>query len=831
MGNDTTETRRRRRRRGGGSGGSETQHNAVKRIEKSFSYNNNNNKCTTTTTSLLVLGTGLVLALYANTMVRYWTYRYLPMQDLWPIDMPLMTKTLKERGRLWGTYRPGVYFGVRAKEPLSTLMGLMWANPEDYNALHSIRHEAQQGDGLKKWGWQAHDGEAFGRQTLQDGDVGFEMQWIRSESQDEDWTSRIHAYPLDASSTHDKPMTFFVYFANQDGDKVSLDPAGVAEAISRQSRVQATGCSFSSSDWCAYIRPLDTFKGAVHYFGATTRDFHNLTDLVREGLVESLMQQRASGATEYSLVLPNGVEEGSNVGVIQITAVLPMTIDVAFVKGGITPHSRQALERAESLSGGALTGHLEKRERAFETKFDSIFRHLDSSYNVSKYALSNMLGGIGYWYGHSRVKVGDEVLPLWDRPLLSAVPSRPFFPRGFLWDEGFHQLLIHKWNPSISREILSHWLDLMAASGWIAREQILGMESRVRVPDEFVPQSPDAANPPTLFLVLSEMARMVSTGQDYAERENDLKFLKIAWPRLDAWFSWYHTSQSGPLPGSYRWRGRNGETDKELNPKTLTSGLDDYPRASHPSPDERHVDLRCWMALAARAMARISEATGASTKKQQYYKSLADTLEDYDELKKLHWDEEQGVFADVGHDTLDVVLEELVGANGHVVSWSRVINGSTPKFGFVKHIGYVTMFPLALQLIPKEAPEMHLYLDLLSNPNHIWSPFGLRSLSASSSLYNKKNTPHDPPYWRGAIWINMNYLTVRALRETYSLSNDPIIAKRSKELADALSKNIVSTISSQYEQNGFVYENYDDANGHGKGCHPFTGWTALVAML
>lgn len=91
------------------------------------------------------------------------------------------------------------------------------------------------------------------------------------------------------------------------------------------------------------------------------------------------------------------------------------------------------------------------------------------------------MGGIGYWYGSSLVDVGNGTrIELWKAPLLSAVPSRSFFPRGFLWDEGFHHLLIRRWDPAKSRRILAHWLDLMTDSGWIPREQILGQEARSR---------------------------------------------------------------------------------------------------------------------------------------------------------------------------------------------------------------------------------------------------------------------------------------------------------------------------------------------------------------
>ena len=40
--------------------------------------------------------------------------------------------------------------------------------------------------------------------------------------------------------------------------------------------------------------------------------------------------------------------------------------------------------------------------------------------------------------------------------------------------------------------------------------QILGTEARSRVPEEFIVQQPDSANPPTLFLALAQMADQIA---------------------------------------------------------------------------------------------------------------------------------------------------------------------------------------------------------------------------------------------------------------------------------------------------------------------------------
>ena len=158
---------------------------------------------------------------------------------------------------------------------------------------------------------------------------------------------------------------------------------------------------------------------------------------------------------------------------------------------------------------------------------------------------------------------------------------------------------------SVGRIISTSWVHM----------QILGEEARARVPADFLVQSPDVANPPTLFLSLADMAQRVAStsSQQESDTQEELAFLKAgaaaqslrillgpspawqqpiaeaeqgmtvtegsslfsaAYPRLLAWFEWFERTQTGPVPGSFRWRGREHavQWDSELNKKTFASG-------------------------------------------------------------------------------------------------------------------------------------------------------------------------------------------------------------------------------------------------------------------
>lgn len=529
--------------------------------------------------------------------------------------------------------------------------------------------------------------------------------------------------------------------------------------------------------------------------------------------------------------------------VFQIIGEFPFTTDIALISGTDSDSSRIE-ERVSMLTGISLSNQLKYKEQEFDEKFEKIFHlaeKVDSeSISVGKAAVGNLIGGIGYFYGQSKIAVSRilnlrervNYLPYWPAELYTSVPSRSFFPRGFLWDEGFHQLIIWRWDIHISLDIIGHWLDLMNVDGWIPREQILGAEALSRVPEEFVPQHPTNGNPPTLFLALNDIINSLKNNEFTAmDRSEISQFLERAFVRLEAWFHWFNTTQSGKQMSSYYWHGRDNRTTVELNPKTLSSGLDDYPRASHPSADERHLDLRCWMLLAADCMHSIQELLDKESKPGMNYGSTAKSLSDFELLNQLHFDDALSAYFDFGNHTEKVQLKWKELEAEHNYAARQLVRHvlERPVLRLVPHIGYVSLFPFMGRIIPSGSWILEKQLELISNRSLLWTNYGLRSLAKTSSLYMKRNTEHDPPYWRGPVWINMNYRILSALHH-YSKENGPYQAK-AKAIYEELRSNLIRNIVRNYQESGFLWEQYDQTKGKGKGAHPFTGWTSLVVLI
>lgn len=708
------------------------------------------------------------------------------------------------------------------------------------------------------------------------------------------------------------------------------------------------------------------FPIGVHSLGLQRDSLAKLPDDVRGGVMRSLREQRAAGATSYSMKLPDDAEPDSNLAVVQLLIFAPAEVELTWIAqqapkraertpggarkgvdlgvfGGRVPgpplgvdleqgiesdswgrpieayleRSRRGtgeastsapygsfaaqdllwMARRDALAGWSLTDALAVADAAFKSRAHAAFglgpahgsaaellssavgdmgaSHADAlaeagladvrasgkagedasqrnplaphdgvahpgipelRASTARSAVANLLGGLSYASGAlltrlpcapetstGELAVGapaDPSLALGpEGSLFSATPGRANFAHGFLWDEGFHMLVLRRWDPSLAREVLASWLDTQLASGWIPREQIRGPEARARVPDEFIPQDPAVANPPSLFLPVEEMA--VAAEADPGGP--DAAFLRAAWPRLAAWHAWLARSQRGELPGSFRWRGRDAGA-VERNPKTLASGLDDFPRASHPTKDERHVDLYCWVALASRTLARAGRALGVAARELEPIERLSRQLHNVTLLDELHLDASVGLYRDWGLHSSDVALVHDR-TTGQTTRRAR----TPPRLSFVPEDGYVGLFPFALRLLPPSHAVVGASLELMADPARLASPAGVRSLSRLAPHYEAWNTKHDPPYWRGTVWVNVNALLVRAC-DWYAAQPGPF-ARRAADVGADLRIKLLETIEDEHSRTGFFWEQYNDTTAQGRGAKPFTGWTALYALL
>ncbi|MBW0480168.1 hypothetical protein O181_019883 [Austropuccinia psidii MF-1] len=774
---------------------------------------------------------------------------------------------------LWGTYRPNLYFGLRPRQANSLMHGMMWFGAQNFQSFSRARHSCEQSDELLGYGFNKHDGRNFASHYLKDELNNFELkvQLLKVPGGEfgGSWGLRINGVKLN----EDRParISLINYFGLDGLGSLQLESEEDEEGV--DGPVKFSGSTTQLGDFTIRIVDSPSNEPVVGHhnaedFGEKLSRTQYLGVQLPSGSVwkakESIMaaiQEYAQPLVEkytpenapdpgFVLSLPNEIRYGSNLYAIQKVYDCPFELDIYFDGDG-----------APKLDSPGLSAGLVAASEAFDRRFKFTFPKIVSEYaepqqNMAKEMVSSMIGGIGYFYGASIVDrnfahdYDDDGLLLSgnsdnddgsetrkhmpemteDRELFTATPSRSFFPRGFYWDEGFHLAMIGAWDNDLSLEILQSWIQLIDRDGWVGREQILGDEARSKVPPEFQIQYSNHANPPTLTMaVISYIKRLkrfqgknalldLDTGLDFNQQVFNEKagreeisnkflvnpqlaksFLMSIYHKLKLHYEWFRETQVGQIrewgresrskTEGYRWRGR---TEKHV----LTSGIDDYPRGL-PHPGELHLDLICWMGFFTRTMRSIAEFIGEEDDAMEYDKIYSAIVGNIDDL---HWNEERKMYCDVS------------------------VNEDGESY-FECHKGYISIFPFLLGLVSPQSPKLGSLLEDIRDPEGIWSDFGLRSLALSDRYFGE-----DENYWRGPIWIPMNYMALNSLYTLYAKEPGPY-QTQAASLYQELRENVVNNVFKEWERTGFTWEQYDALNGKGKRSKPFTGWTSLVAMM
>ncbi|KAF3920501.1 hypothetical protein ABW20_dc0107870 [Dactylellina cionopaga] len=758
---------------------------------------------------------------------------------------------------LWGPYNPSLYFGMRPRIPKSLNIGLIWGNVEDYQtSQQSFRHTCEQGDDMKGYGWVEYDVRTGGKQVIHDEgnkiDIEINLVKIPGGKNGGSWGARVNGKLRPGAPETVKTTTFF--WAALEGDGwMSLE--NEPDKLGLTGPVKLKGNSPGLDDF-----HIEVTEGPKTNSAPTNLDSRLEEELEGEHDISRSLYRTAMYPVEHvwriknilflelktrfekimahfgaenlpppwqTMTFPPSYGEG-NVHFVQKVFEGPFEFDILFSSDSAS----------KPITSKIVTEKIKENESSFGARFDRTFKRF-APFNTEKYEnfarelFSNLLGGIGFFHGDSlvdRSEYLEDEEGFWEAAkanrekdlgelegpstLYTSIPSRPFFPRGFLWDEGFHLLPVIEWDVDLAMDIVKSWFNLIDDNGWIAREQILGEEARSKVPKEFQTQYPHYANPPTLLLVLTRFIEkwVNHTNHQQPSLQGDISqimeqmaefgaepYLRKIYPLLRRQYYWFRDTQSGEIrtydrtafssKEGYRWRGR-------APGYCLTSGIDDYPRAEPPHPGELHVDLISWMAFSARLIKNIAIALGEMDDAREYGRHEEAMLHNIDDL---HWNKEHGCYCDA---TVDSFEESI-----HVC-----------------HVGYVSIFPFLLGLLPHDSEKLGSILNIIGDEEQLWSPFGLRSLSRQDEFYSKGEN-----YWRGPIWVNMNYLAILRLKEYGSVEGP--YQKQAAKLYKELRVNVVNNVFRVWEKTGFAWEQYEQETGNAKGVQHFLGWTSLVVNI
>lgn len=635
------------------------------------------------------------------------------------------------------------------KVPIALSYPLILAKSQD------LRHTCEQDEGMAGYGWTAYDARKGGMQMINDTGNKLDLitQFAKVSGGDDGngkWGLRVKGIPRVNARDHQK--TTMIFYLGSEDPNSKMKCTDVHKINRSNSDVICDGTTVGLSNFKVEISARRPDSGSLQ--NTSVKSLTVPADTIWQA--KSIFTNQLTGSESQEGMIANDPGDG-NLHFVQKSFDGGFEFDVLF-----------SSDSSEAMTSSSLTKGIKDALSTFNKRFQSVYSPQapfqgEQHIKFSQSLLSNLMGGIGYFHGTSKVDASSapeyaETEPdFWETSasarsravveeqgpfqLYSTVPSRPFFPRGFLWDEGFNLQVISDWDMDLALEIVVSWFDLMDKNGWIAREQILGPEARSKVPAEFQTQYPHYANPPTLFLVVEAFVAKLSGALPFSgapsrylsDSAAGTAFLQAIYPKMKQNYEWFCRTQAGnlknyQLPGAdfnkgYRWRGRTPQ-------HILTSGLDDYPRAQPPDPEELHVDALCWVGSMAVVLGKISAFLGEKDDQEMFSKHETDIVRSVD---GIHWSEPDRAYCD-----------------------TTVVDGK--RVEMICHKGYVSLTPFLVGLMGPNHSYLEAVLDLIRDPEELWSPYGLRSLSRKDKYYGT-----DENYWRSPIWVNINYMVMQRL--------------------------------------------------------------------
>ncbi|CAG2178629.1 unnamed protein product, partial [Oppiella nova] len=342
----------------------------------------------------------------------------------------------------WGSFRAFQYFGLKTSSPDSPLIGLVWFNNSANNvsALH-VRHWCDLNDGLT-YGWKYHNFDDFGFQTIKDNDYNFNTSFIKYAA--DNWKALVSVNQKNAKPiiSNNNSISLIIYLSIQrDKDVIHINGYN-------SSSIQITGFNEFIGNFSLNI----TSQGDPLLYSGQLDSNSSVVDVIKE-IKSNLTPIIINGTQIYGLKTQK-VPSRSQLIAYQVVFREQTKLMIEFnVK-------KQLKEKLSNV--GDYDNDMKERIRLFGQEFDTKFGLKGKGFNekqitFAQSVLSEMLGSIGYFNGNLSVDSPGMTSPKTYGPLemLSAVPSRPVFPRPFLWDEGFHNLLIQRWNSSLTLKIMN----------------------------------------------------------------------------------------------------------------------------------------------------------------------------------------------------------------------------------------------------------------------------------------------------------------------------------------------------------------------------------------